>query len=392
MVPDKYDRFMSIALDSKLPDVGTTIFTVMSGMAQDHGAINLSQGFPDFEPDNALLDRVSHYLRSNKNQYPPMIGIPALRQAIATKLAKTRGLQIDPQTEITITSGATEALLCAIHSVIRAGDEVIVFDPSYDSYEPAVSLAGGKTIHLPLCLPDYRIDWERLRSSLSDKTRLIIINTPHNPSGTILCKEDLNQLAESIRGYHCFVLSDEVYEHIIFDGEEHASVLSHAELREKSFAVFSFGKTYHATGWKIGYGIAPPRLTAEFRKIHQFNVFTTVTPMQWALADFVSDSPQNYLELPAFYQQKRDLFRSLIKHSRFKLLPSRGTYFQLADYGDISDISDMDFAGWMTREKGVAVIPLSPFYASPPDTRIVRFCFAKQDDTLREAAEILNHI
>ncbi len=380
---------MNMTVNSKLPDVGTTIFTVMSKMAQDYGAINLSQGFPDFEPDSRLLARVNHYLRSGKNQYPPMAGVPELRQAIAAKLENTRQLQRDPESEITVTSGATEALFCAIHCVVEPGDEVIVFDPSYDSYEPAITLAGGKTIHLPLCLPDYRIDWEALRDTLSDKTKLIIINTPHNPTGTILRHSDLDRLAEATRDYGCFILSDEVYEHIIFDGAEHASVLSQAELSQKAFAVFSFGKTYHATGWKIGYCVAPARLTTEFRKIHQFNVFTTVTPMQYALADFVHQHPQNYLELSQFYQHKRDTFRSLISDSRFRLLPSHGTFFQLADYHAIADRSDMEFARWMTQEKGVAVIPLSPFYQSPPDTRIVRFCFAKQDDTLRQAARIL---
>ncbi|NKB60796.1 MAG: aminotransferase class I/II-fold pyridoxal phosphate-dependent enzyme [Gammaproteobacteria bacterium] len=379
----------SQTLQSKLPNVGTTIFTVMSKMAQDHGAINLSQGFPDFEPDEVLLDRMTHYLKSGKNQYPPMIGLPELRQAISSKLIKTREVEVDPDTEITITSGATEALFCAIHSVIREGDEVIVFDPAYDSYEPAIALAGGKTIHLPLTLPDYQIDWDQLASAISDQTRLIIINTPHNPTGSILSESDLDKIAALIENRNCYLLSDEVYEHIIFDGEVHASAVSHPVLRQKSFAVFSFGKTYHATGWKIGYCIAPAELTAEFRKIHQFNAFTTVTPMQWALADFVNDYPQNYLELPAFYQHKRDLFRSLITDSRFKLLPSKGTYFQLADYSDISDLRDTDFANWMTQEKGVAVIPLSPFYQSAPDTRIVRFCFAKQDDTLAEAARVI---
>ena len=382
----------SNTIKSKLPNVGTTIFTVMSKMAQDYGAINLSQGFPDFEPDQRLLDRVSYYLAHGKNQYPPMIGIDELRQAIATKLKRTKDIDIDPQTEVTITSGATEALFCAIHSVINSGDEVILLDPCYDSYEPAIALAGGQAIHIPLTLPDYQIDWPKLEQTLSDKTRLIIINTPHNPTGSILSMDDLDRLGELIRNRNCYLLSDEVYEHIIFDGEKHASAVGHETLRQKSFAVFSFGKTYHATGWKIGYCIAPPELTTEFRKIHQFNAFTTVTPMQWALADFVNDHPENYLDLPEFYQQKRDLFRSLIRESRFKLLPSKGTYFQLADYSDISDLSDMEFATWMTQEKGIAVIPLSPFYETPPDTRIVRFCFAKQDDTLREATKIICEI
>ena len=383
---------MTTHIQSKLPDVGTTIFTVMSKMAQDHNAINLSQGFPDFEPDKGLVERVNYHLLHGKNQYPPMIGVQALREAISEKLRVNSGIDVDPETEITVTSGATEALFCAINSIVRSGDQVIVFDPAYDSYEPAVALAGGETIHIPMTLPDYRIDWDALHQRLNSNTRLVIINSPHNPSSSILRSEDLDKLAEALRPLNCFVLSDEVYEHIIFDGETHASVLTHPELRERSLAVSSFGKTYHVTGWKIGYCVAPPELTAEFRKIHQFNVFTTPTPMQWAIADFLNSNPQNYQQLGAFYQQKRDLFCELIKPSRFKLLPSAGTYFQLADYGEISDMKDTDFANWMTREKGVAVIPLSPFYQDPPDTTVVRFCFAEQDDTLRQAAEIINKV
>lgn len=380
---------MPSPIHSKLPNVGTTIFTVMSKMAHDYGAINLSQGFPDFEPAQELLDKVTYYLGAGKNQYPPMIGVPELRQAIAKKFADQNGIEVDPESEITITSGATEALFCAIHSVVAQGDEVIVFDPAYDSYEPAVELAGGTTVHLPLTLPDYRIDWDSLKKALNERTRLVIINSPHNPTATTLDRSDLDQLAEILRGYDCRVLSDEVYEHIVFDGKTHSSVVAHPELRERSFAVFSFGKTYHATGWKIGYCVAPPDLTTEFRKIHQFNVFTTVTPMQWALADFVAQAPEHYLGLSSFYQEKRDYFREQVADSRFKLPPSHGTYFQLADYSEIADLTDMEFANWITQEKGVAVIPLSPFYQEPPDTRIVRFCFAKQNETLEQAAEIL---
>ena len=383
---------MTTHIQSKLPDVGTTIFTVMSKLAQDHGAINLSQGFPDFEPDEGLIERVEYHLRHGKNQYPPMIGIAELRSGIAAKLKANSHIDVDSETEITVTSGATEALFCAIEAVVQAGDEVIVFDPAYDSYVPAVTLAGGTPIHIPMRLPDYRVDWEALQQKLNSNTRLIIINSPHNPSSSILTSDDLDKLADAIRPLNCFVLSDEVYEHIIFDGETHASVLTHPELRAKSLAVFSFGKTYHVTGWKIGYCIAPPEVTTEFRKIHQFNVFTTSTPMQWAIADFLESNPQNYQQLGSFYQQKRDLFCELIKGSRFRLLPSRGTYFQLADYAEISDMKDTDFANWMTTEKGVAVIPLSPFYQDPPDTKIVRFCFAKQDDTLSEAAQIINAV
>ncbi len=377
-------------LNSKLPDAGTTIFTVMSKMAQDYGAINLSQGFPDFEPDEGLISRVEYYLRNGRNQYPPMTGIPELRAAISRKLKTNSQVEIDSESEITITSGATEALFCAIHCVVRPGDEVIVFDPAYDSYEPAVTLAGGKTIHIPMTLPDYRIDWQAVQQKLNSNTRLIIINSPHNPSSSVLQREDLDNLAEAIRPLNCFVLSDEVYEHIIFDGREHASVLTHDELRNRSMAVFSFGKTYHVTGWKIGYCIAPAGLTTEFRKIHQFNVFTTPTPMQWAIADFLESNPQNYQQLGVFYQQKRDRFCKMIEGSRFKLLPSAGTYFQLADYSRIADKTDTRFANWMTQEKGVAVIPLSPFYKEPPDSKMIRFCFAKQDATLQQAADIIN--
>ena len=386
-------------IDSKLPGVGSTIFTVMSQLAQQHDAINLSQGFPDFEPAEALLDRVTHYLKSGKNQYPPMIGVPELRRAIAEKLRLVSDIETDPDTDVTITSGATEALFCAIHSVVRAGDEVIVFDPAYDCYAPAVSLAGGKTVHLALTLPDYRIDWSALEAALNPNTRLIIINSPHNPTGTILTGDDLNQLAETIHAHDCYVLSDEVYEHIIFDGESHASVLAHPQLAARSFAVFSFGKTYHATGWKIGYCVAPQKLTAEFRKVHQFNTFTTVTPMQWALADFIRERPDYYAQLSSFYQQKRDRFRSLMADSRFHLLPCHGTYFQLAEYpallpdaGDLNDMDDMTFARHLTVENGVAVIPVSAFYQTPPDARIIRFCFAKQDQTLERAAEILRAV
>lgn len=383
---------MTLSISSKLPNVGTTIFTIMSKMAQEYGAINLSQGFPDFEPDSELLARVTHHLQSGKNQYPPMIGVPALREAISSKLAVHSNAQVNPETEITISSGATEALFCAIHAVVKAGDEVIVFDPVYDSYEPAIELAGGKAIHVPLTLPDYRLDWEILENAFSDRTRLVIINNPHNPTGSILRDRDLDKLASFFEQRDCYLISDEVYEHIVFDGQKHSTALNHPILSKRSFTVFSFGKTYHATGWKIGYCVAPAELSVEFRKIHQFNAFTTVTPMQWALADFVKSNPQNYLGLSEFYQQKRDLFRSLISASRFKCLPSEGSYFQLADYSAISDRTDTEFATWMTQEKGVAVIPLSPFYQNPPATKIVRFCFAKQDQTLREAAEIICQI
>ena len=380
---------MPTEITSKLPEVGTTIFAVMSGLAQAHGAINLSQGFPDFEPAEALLDRVTHHLKSGKNQYPPMIGVPELRRAIADKLRAAGTIEADPDTEITIVSGATEALFCAIHSVVRRGDEVIIFDPAYDCYAPAVALAGGVAVHLPLTTPDYRIDWRAFQAALNRNTRLVIINTPHNPTGTILTADDLHQLSDAINDYDCYVLSDEVYEHIIFDDQPHAGVLAHKELSARSFAVFSFGKTYHATGWKIGYCVAPESLTAEFRKVHQFNTFTTVTPMQYALADFLRDHPNYPAELSAFYQQKRNKFNDLLAPSRFQLPPCHGTYFQLADYSNLSDINDKDFARELTIKHGVAVIPVSVFYKNPPPKKVIRFCFAKQDETLEKAAEIL---
>ena len=380
---------MPADLNSKLPATGTTIFSVMSQLAQAHDALNLSQGFPDFEPPEALLERVTHYLKSGKNQYPPMIGVAELRQAIAAKIERTSGVNLDFDADITITGGATEALFCAIHAVVHPGDEVIVFDPAYDSYAPAVSLAGGKTVHLALTLPDYRIDWRAFQAALNPRTRLVIINTPHNPTGGILTRDDLDQLAALLRAHDCYVLSDEVYEHIIFDGETHAGVLAHPQLAPRSFAAFSFGKTYHATGWKIGYCIAPPHLTAEFRKIHQYNTFATVAPMQWALADFVRDHPEQYAGLSDFYQQKRDHFAALMTQARFRLLPSAGTYFQLADYSAISNQDDMTFTHHLTTHHGLAAIPLSPFYQTPPETRIIRFCFAKQDETLEKAAGVL---
>ena len=376
-------------LKSKLPGVGTTIFTIMSHLAEKSGAINLSQGFPDFQPPEALLDLVTEHMRRGHNQYPPMAGVEGLREQISAKVAALYGADADPATEITVTSGATEALFCAIHSIVRAGDEVIVFDPAYDSYDPAVTLAGAVTIHIPLQPPAFGIDWERLASALNGRTRLVIINTPHNPTGSILLREDLDRLAAVLRPYDCYVLSDEVYEHIVFDDAGHTSVLAHAELAERSFAVFSFGKTYHATGWKVGYCVAPVPLSTEFRRVHQFNTFTTVTPLQFALADYLERCPEHHLGLSDFYRQKRDYFLDAMRGTRFVMRPSRGTYFQLAEYGEISDLSDTEFARWLTETHKVAVIPVSAFYAEPPEARIVRFCFAKELETLEEAARRL---
>ena len=379
-------------LNSKLPNIGTTIFTVMSALAQEHGAINLSQGFPDFPAPADLVDLVSRYMQEGFNQYPPMTGVPYLREQVAAKIASLYGVSVDMDEEITVTSGATESLYVAIQAVINPGDEAIVLDPAYDAYEPAISLAGGTTRHIPLQAPDFRPDWQRLKDTLSSRTRLVIINSPHNPCGGVLSKNDLDELAYAVRDSNAFILSDEVYEHMVFDGAQHISVLSHPELRRRAFAVFSFGKTYHATGWKVAYCIAPPTLTAEFRKIHQFVTFTTHTPTQWALAEYLETHAAHYLELPAFYQRKRDLFVSEMGSSGFRMTPSQGTYFQLADYSGLSNMPDVEFARYLTTDIGVAAIPISVFCAEPPAGKFVRFCFCKDDDTLREAAARLHQL
>ena len=376
-----------LAAQSKLPDVGTTIFTVMSQLAGECGAINLSQGFPDFPAPAGLLDRVSHHLRAGNNQYAPMAGLPELRERIASKTEALYGRATDPDAEVTITSGATEALFSAIEAFVHPHDEVIVFDPAYDSYDPAIRLAGGRPIHIPMRSPDFEVDWDAVRTAVNPRTRMIVLNTPHNPTGAVLDRDDMQALTDIVRDTDILLLGDEVYEHIIFDGREHQSLLRSSELAERSLVVSSFGKTYHATGWKIGYCIAPPILMAEFRRVHQFVQFCVATPFQYALADFMDTDPSHYLELPRFYEQKRDRFCQLIGDSRFRFTPSSGTYFQLVDYSDISDGDDLEFSRWMTTEHGVACIPVSVFYASPPNQRLVRFCFAKDDSTLEEAAE-----
>ena len=387
---------MNGPITSKLPDVGTTIFAVMSQLAQDCKAINLSQGFPGFEPPAELIDRIDHYLRSGANQYAPMPGVPSLRRAIAGKVARMQGRTLDTETEITVCTGATEGLFSAIQAIVRSGDEVIVFDPAYDSYEPAVVLAGGRTIHVPLAISDdgadFSIDWQRLADALSDRTRLVIINFPHNPTGAILSEADLRQLAELLRDSQAYLLSDEVYEHIVFDGEPHVSALSIDELWERSFVISSFGKTYHATGWKVGYCMAPAELTAEFRKVHQFTTFAVNTPVQHALADFLQGNPAFHERLPDFYQEKRDLFCRLLDESRFRLHPARSTFFQILDYGDISDVEDVALAKRWTEEVGVASIPLSVFCEQPFTGTRLRFCFAKDDDTLAAACEKLSRL
>ena len=377
-------------MKSKLPDIGTTIFTVMSKMAADYGAINLSQGFPDFDCPDRLRELVTEHLNGRKNQYPPMAGILPLREEIAAKVHTLYGAQVCPENEVTVTSGATEAIFDAIQATVGRGDEVILFDPAYDCYDPAIRLAGAVPVRLPLTSPAYEIDFEALASAITPRTRMVMINSPHNPCGSVLTREALDKLAATIRGHDIVVLSDEVYEHMVFDGQGHASVLGHDELRDRSFAVFSFGKTYHATGWKLAYCIAPAGFTAEFRKVHQFVTFTSVSFLQYALADYMRECPQHANELSSFYQAKRDRFCELLAPSRFRFTPSAGTYFQLADYSALSDEDDMSFVTRLTREHGVAAIPLSPFFASPqPESRIIRFCFCKEDSTLAAAAERL---
>jgi methionine aminotransferase len=375
------------ALASKLPRVGTTIFTVMSALAAERQAVNLGQGFPDFDCDPALVDAVAAAMRAGLNQYPPMSGLPALRQAVATKIATLYGRTYDADTEVTITAGATQAILTAILAVVHAGDEVIVLEPAYDSYIPNILLAGGRPVPIALTA-SFRIDWDRVRAALSARTRAIIINSPHNPSGTTLSAEDLITLETLAREHDLFVISDEVYEHMVFDGQRHESVCCRPGLAERSFVVSSFGKTYHVTGWKVAYCAAPAALTAEFRKVHQFNVFTVNTPVQHGLATYMQD-PAPYLELAAFYQRKRDLFREGLSRTRFRLLPCEGTYFQVVDYSAMSSLSEGDFAKWLTTEIGVAAIPMSAFYDEPRDQGLVRFCFAKRDETLRLALDRL---
>jgi methionine aminotransferase len=378
-----------MVLDSKLPHVGTTIFTVMSKLAADHGAINLSQGFPDFDGPTALLERAVYHLTHGHNQYAPMPGVMALREQVARKVATLYGASVDPDAEVTITAGATEAIFCAITAVVRAGDEVIVFDPAYDSYEPAVTLAGGVTRHVPLVAPSFTPDWDRVRDALTKRTRLLIINTPHNPTGSIWREADLQALRELARDHDFFIVGDEVYEHIVFDGDRHESLLRYPDLYARSFVVSSFGKTYHATGWKTGYCVAPKELTVELRRIHQYVNFVANTPIQHALADYMAVAPEHATSLGAFYQKKRDLFVGLLESSRFGITPSCGTYFQLLDYSHVSNETDVELSRRLTIEAGVASIPVSVFYQHAPELRLLRFCFAKDDATLTRAAQIL---
>jgi methionine aminotransferase len=373
---------------SKLPNVGTTIFTVMSRLAQEHNAINLSQGFPDFDCAKALRDLVTKYINAGLNQYPPMAGVMRLRERIAEKVEALYGAKYDPEHEVTVTPGATYGIFTAIATLVRPGDEVILFEPAYDSYAPSIEVNGGVPVFVQLRYPDYGIDWQRVQQAITPKTRMILINTPNNPTASVFSGEDMRMLEGMLRGTDIVVVSDEVYEHIVFDGHQHQSVARFPGLAERSFVVSSFGKTYHVTGWKMGYVLAPRELTSEFRKVHQFNVFVTNGPLQHALAEYM-ENKDAYLSLAAFYQKKRDFFLQGVQASRFKPLPSRGTFFQNLAYDAVSDERDMDLAIRLTKERGLASIPVSVFYREPPDHKVLRFCFAKSEETLAKGAEIL---
>lgn len=380
------------ALTSRLPHVGTTIFTVMSALAQETGAVNLGQGFPDFDCDPRLPQAVTAAMQAGHNQYPPMAGVPALREGIARKVEALYGRRYDPGTEITVTAGATQAILTAILALVHPGDEVIVLEPCYDSYVPNIELAGGTVVRVPLVPGTFRPDFDRLAAALSPRTRAILVNTPHNPSGTVWGAGDLQRLYDLVASTDVWLIGDEVYEHMVYDGQTHQSLATHPGLAARALIVSSFGKTYHVTGWKVGYVLAPAAMMAEFRKVHQFNVFTVNTPMQHGLAAYLAD-PAPYLGLSAFYQAKRDRFRAGLARTRFRLLPCEGTYFQCVDYSALAvperDLPEAAFCEWLTREVGVAAIPLSAFYGDGFDQRVVRFCFAKRDATLDTALERL---
>ena len=379
------------AVPSRLPSVGTTIFTVMSRLAAETGAINLSQGYPEFSAPPLLYDLVAKHMRAGSNQYAPMAGVAPLREAISAKVEALYGTRYDPEHEITVTAGGTQAIFSAVAALVRPGDEVVLFEPAYDSYAPSVALNGGTAVRARLRFPDYRPDWDEVRRLVGPRTRLIVVNSPHNPSGTVWSEEDVRSLAAVVAGTDVVVLSDEVYEHMVFDGRRHESVARHPDLAARSFVVSSFGKTYHVTGWKVGYVLAPRELMAEFRRAHQFIVFTVNTPVQLALAEYLGDA-RLYLDLAAFYQRKRDLFRAGLGATRFRLLPCAGTYFQLVSYAGLTDEPDAALAERLTRDAGVASIPVSAFYEEPPGDPVLRFCFAKNDDTLARACERLAKI
>jgi methionine aminotransferase len=380
-------------IQTKLPKVGTTIFTVMSQLALEHNAVNLGQGFPDFAVPDFLVEELDKAMRAGRNQYAPMTGVPPLRQAIAAKTLECYGFSVNPDSEVTVTSGASEAIFDAVAAVVRPGDEVIVLDPCYDCYEPAIDLAGGRAVHVALDPVDFSVDWQKVREAITAKTRMLFINTPHNPSGAMLTAADMAALADIVRDTGIIILSDEVYEHIVFDGRRHESVLRYPELAARSFVVSSFGKTYHCTGWKIGYCIAPPALSAEFRKVHQYNTFCSFAPAQFAFAAMIEAHPEHHRELGDFYQEKRDRFASQLRGTRLKPLPVPGGYFQLVDYSEVSNFPDAEFCRWLTIEKGVAAIPLSPFYETPPaGQRLARLCFAKNAETLDAAIARLEKV
>ena len=380
---------MRMQFASKLPAVGTTIFSVMSELAARHNAVNLGQGFPDFEPPLRLREALARAVADGRNQYPPGIGVAALREQIAAKTNALYGRSTDADTEVTVTSGATEAIFAAIAATVGAGDEVIVLDPAYDCYVPAIELQNARAIRVPLTRPDFAIDWQRVADAIGPRTRMLIVNSPHNPTGAVLSAADLDRLAALLRDTSIIVLSDEVYEHMVFDGQAHQSVARHDELAARSFVISSFGKTYHCTGWKIGYCVAPPQLTAELRKVHQYLTFASFAPAQWALADMLAEEPSHHLELADFYQAKRDRFRALLADTPLTLRDVPGGYFQLVDYSAVRDVDDATFAQWLVKEVGVAGVPLSPFFQTPPDTRLLRLCFAKSDATLVAGAQRL---
>ncbi|KFN47664.1 pyridoxal phosphate-dependent aminotransferase [Arenimonas composti] len=380
-------------IQTKLPKVGTTIFTVMSQLAAQHGAVNLGQGFPDFAVPARLVDALARAMREGHNQYAPMSGLPALRASIAAKSKACYGIDLDVDGEITVTSGASEAIFDAVLAVVRPGEEVIVLDPCYDCYEPAIELAGGVAVHVPLDPADFSVDWQRVRDAVTPRTRMLMVNSPHNPSGAMLTADDMHALADILRDTGIVLLSDEVYEHIVFDGRVHESVLRWPELAARAFVVSSFGKTYHCTGWKVGYCVAPPALSAEFRKVHQYNTFCTFAPAQHAFAEMITTEPEHHEQLGAFYQAKRDRFREQLLTTKLRPLPVPGGYFQLVDYSGVSDLGDVDFCRWLTIEKGVAAIPLSPFYAeAPAGQRLARLCFAKVEATLDAAIDRLQRL
>ncbi|PZX53974.1 methionine aminotransferase [Algoriphagus ratkowskyi] len=377
-----------MSISSKLPNVGTTIFTTMSKLASDCGAINLSQGFPGFDCDPVLVELVTKHMKAGLNQYAPMSGVPILREQIAVKTKLVHSVDLNSETEVTVVSGATEAIYAAVTAVVKQGDEVILFDPAYDCYAPAIELNGGKPVYVPLETPDFSVNWDKVKAAISEKTRLIMVNTPHNPSGYVWTSEDINTLVEFVENKDILIVSDEVYEHITFDGRKHLSLLTHLVLRERTFVCGSFGKTFHVTGWKIGYCLAPPKLTEEFRKIHQFLTFSSATPLQYALADYLSD-PSHYLTLPDFYQKKRDLFCEGLKNTRFEFSPAQGSFFQMVSYANLSEESDYELAVRLTKEIGVASIPISVFFSNKKDYKILRFCFAKKDSDLIAALDKL---